>query len=944
VSDPAPTESTHTETVASETVASETGRVAERLLAKGTSVGRYVIVDWLGAGGMGSVYVAYDTELARRVAVKILRRSSDGTDGRARMLREAQAMARLSHPNVVAVFDVGTFEDRVFLAMEYVEGTTLSETLRENPPWRDALALLKAAGRGLAAAHSAGIVHRDFKPANVLLGKDGRVVVADFGIARAHEGGESPTSPGPAATSHPRDAVLPATPSNKVDAARLSSAGLPPSLSTPLTEADAVLGTTGYISPERAIKHRDDARSDQFSFCVTLYRALYARSPFPHTDFETYRRALLSPALPAPPGTPVPRWVHAVIARGLSLEPLDRFSSMAELLDALDRDPSRRRKRWLAAAGAVGVVSAVAFGAAARRQAIVARCHAGESLIAATWDAERREQVGAGIATTGVPFAQDFAARTQRLLDKYAADWAGTYREASEATLIRGDENAVTLQRRLGCLDAAREEFGALVTLLSRADGVIAEHALSAVYGLRSPRACLERAALLSTTISADAPSERSAAIVHAVAEAQALSLASKCEEAATVAARTLPDARALPRPHSVADLLKVIADCTNQTQDAKAARERYEEVLGAAEAAGDDSLAANVAASIAFGLSNSLGDQPAAERWLGIAKGIRAREGEDERADADILEAEQTVLSAGGHPDRSLALSDRLIPLLERIYGASHPKLAAAINNRACDLGAVGKQGLAVKEFRRSIAMQELLYGPNLVALSVDYNNVGSTLTELGRYDEAREAIVHALALAAPLGPSNPRNVVPLASLAVLSDRVGDWDETLRTADRGIAIVEATEGAETHYLPCLLVERGRALLARGAPEEARRSCQRALREQENEGIIGPDKIYQDDALACLGAAELGLGRTNEALTHLERSVSFTTRQVPADLARARFTLARALVAAKREPDRARTLAETARDELRKTPGGEREASEVARWIEATSSVAEARR
>jgi tetratricopeptide (TPR) repeat protein len=442
----------------------------------------------------------------------------------------------------------------------------------------------------------------------------------------------------------------------------------------------------------------------------------------------------------------------------------------------------------------------------------------------------------------------------------------------------------------------------------------------------------------------ADAPSGRSAASVHAVAEAQALSLASKCEEAMTVAARALPDARALPRQHAAADLLKVIADCTNQTQDAKAARERYEEVLGAAEAAGDDSLAVTVAASIAFQLSNSLADLPSAERWLGIAKGIRAREGEDERADAEILEAEQAVVSSQGHPDRSLALSDRLIPLLERIYGASHPKLAAAINNRACDLGAVGKQGLAVKEFRRSIAMQELLYGPNLVALSVDYNNVGSTLTELGRYDEAREAIVHALALAAPLGPSNPRNVVPLASLAVLSDRVGDWDETLRTADRGIAIVEATEGAETHYLPCLLVERGRALLARGAPEEARRSCQRALREQENEGIIGPDKIYQDDALACLGAAELGLGRTNEALTHLERSVSFTNRQVPADLARARFTLARALVAAKREPDRARTLAETARDELRKTPGGEREASEVARWIEATSSVAEARR
>src|SRR4051812_10268762 len=236
-------------------------------LPRGSAVGRYVVLERIGSGGMGVVYAAYDPELDRKVALKLLRPDRAGAAGEAalRLQRGAQAIARLSDPHVVAVYDAGTFGDQVFVAMELMEGRTLRQWLGEGKRgWREIVDVFVAAGRGLAAAHAAGLVHRDFKPDNVLLGTDGRVKVADFGLAR------------PVGDADPGGG----------EAALMESPGSRGLLATPLTEWGVAMGTPAYMAPEQLRGERADARSDQFSFCVALWEALYGRKPFAGESFR----------------------------------------------------------------------------------------------------------------------------------------------------------------------------------------------------------------------------------------------------------------------------------------------------------------------------------------------------------------------------------------------------------------------------------------------------------------------------------------------------------------------------------------------------------------------------------------------------------------------------------------------------------------------------------
>ncbi|HEX3761334.1 MAG TPA: protein kinase [Kofleriaceae bacterium] len=301
----------------------------------GARFGRYVVLDWLGAGGMGVVYSAHDPDLNRKVALKVLR--NDGDDRlpfRDLLLAEAQAMAQLAHPNVVTVFEVGSVDDRVFLAMELIEGQTLAGWLRASrrKPG-EILAMFVAAGRGLAAAHAAGLIHRDFKPDNVLVGNDGRVCVTDFGLAR----------PAPLSTdSAPRDPSDPA-------AARAPQTGL--------------AGTLAYMAPEQYLGRSVDARADQFSFAVGLYEALYGERPSASPPVSGDPPAVTTPLLRG-----VPVALRQTLLRALRRDPDERYPSITELLAALTPPPRRARHLAVAAiASLVGAALALAATAAVVR-------------------------------------------------------------------------------------------------------------------------------------------------------------------------------------------------------------------------------------------------------------------------------------------------------------------------------------------------------------------------------------------------------------------------------------------------------------------------------------------------------------------------------------------------------------------------------------------------
>ena len=398
------------------------------VLPQGTVVGRYVILQLLGHGAAGLVYAAYDGELDRKLALKFLRFRGDAEAVREashRLKREAQSMARLSHPNVVSIHDVGRVSGHMFLVMDYVPGGTLKAWLAVPRPWRQRLELLCKAGDGLAAAHAAGVVHRDFKPANVLIDRD-QPRVTDFGVAAADQAAP------PAET-----ASVPASPAL-------------PSGDELLT--NGVLGTVGYLAPEQAFLSRVDARSDQFSFCVTLYEALYGVLPFPARSLPEYIDAVDKGVVTPPAsgnGDRIPRSVNAAILRGLSADPERRFPTMEALLAELRRDRAQEIRRWTVwGALALCVVS---LGIAVRSRGAAARvplCPSPDEQLGGAWTPALRTRIGQVFAAA-TPFGSKTYEPVAEGIDRYASAVAHMRTEACEAARVQASQSESVMTLRL---------------------------------------------------------------------------------------------------------------------------------------------------------------------------------------------------------------------------------------------------------------------------------------------------------------------------------------------------------------------------------------------------------------------------------------------------------------------------------------------------------------
>ncbi|PRP92844.1 Serine/threonine-protein kinase PK-1 [Enhygromyxa salina] len=697
-------------------------------LGRGEQLGRYLIVDELGAGGMGKVYAAYDPELDRKLAIKLLHQAP-GTEvsdaslaSSSRLQREAQAMAKLSHRNVVAVYDVGIHRGSVFVAMEFVDGGTLDGWLREGPhPWREVLDRFIAAGRGLAAAHAAGLIHRDFKPANVLLGADGRVQVADFGLAR--RAGDTPARP------------------RAISA--LSEDTLGDSLSAPLTQTGALVGTPAYMAPEQFFGADVDARSDQFSFCVALWEALYGQRPFAGDTAAAILFALEQGKLREPPASAtVPSRLRRVVERGLAKDPAARWPDMPDLLEALVTDPAARRRRVAGVVLGVAGLAAIAIVPQLRAEPEPkpepepppAQCTGAEQALGQAWSSAQQAAVHARYAKLDGAWVAEHEARLSAQLDGWARAWTGAWTETCAATRIRGEQSEDMLDQRMLCLERRRARFETFVDELANADDDQLRRASAKVDDIGDIDDCSDPE-IMHARVPPPADPARRAEFERLLGELDAVLAQRTIGRYAEAKARLEPAyeaALATEHPTLIAEARYVRGDLLSQLREDGAEGE-IELAYEGALAAGLFLLAGKSAEDLASLIGVHDSRHPEAERWLRVAEAL-----------ADYVD------------------NDSFRILLHEARGR-------------LERGR-GNYELAIVSYERAVAMALELYGPDAQRTGDAYFNLSTAQFDEGHIRQAMAGVERAQTIwAGTLGPDDLRSLVALNARAVLAWQMGD-------------------------------------------------------------------------------------------------------------------------------------------------------------------------
>jgi len=783
-------------------------------LLPGSRVDRYQILGAVGRGGMGEVYAAYHPDLDRRIALKVVAESgADSAERRARLLREARTIARLSHPNIVAVYDAGTVDDRVYIAMEFVEGETVDAWLRSQPRgWREIVDVFVAAGRGLAAAHAGGVIHRDFKPQNVMVGRDGNVRVMDFGLARLAEE--------PADTRVPDD-----------DAPDRPAA--PPTV----TKTGALIGTIAYMSPEQFRREPLDARSDQFSFCVALHEAIYGRRPeLGHLDASAIPPNASGDKSANTRGGNAPGWLRAVVARGLATDRDKRFPSMDALLAAARRGQNRIRRRaaTLAVVSAVAVVALAGWRLAAVRPIL---CAVPKAKLAAVWSTgndsgPRRRSVHSALARRG-PGGENTWRLVAKALDDYTSQWSAMYVETCEATHLQGDQSAEVLDLRMSCLRENLDGVRALTDVLARADAQVPlSEAVSAAHDLPVLSRCADVVGLRAAV-----PPPRDSNIAHrvdalrpAISDATALEAVGSHRAALEKALRILPDAEATGYRPLIAEVQYLVG--TSQADSASAdAAAMLEKALYSAEASRDDVTAAKAALFLVGVVGYRLNRPSESQRWANLASSILDRlSPPPTRLRAWLLHGEAAVLNGTGHFAAARSLFEQALSLKKAELGENDPDVARTMAALAWSLNGLGRPDEALRLSERAVQILGE-FDPDGIQLAYARDNQGDALLKLGRYREAETSYLAVLrALQAQFGPSHPDVALALHGLAEAKVGQGDipgaihyFEDALRIRRRQIK-EDPVALAETEFALA------RALAASGGDRHRARKLATAAR------------------------------------------------------------------------------------------------------------------
>lgn len=841
------------ETRESRAAAPEASAVPE--IAKGTLIGRYVVLGELGRGAMGAVYAAFDPDLDRRVALKLV--APRRGEARADLSREAKVLAKLEHPNVATVHDVGFWSELLFIAMELVDGGDLESWLAEPRSTSAIVEVFGQAGRGLAAAHARGVVHRDFKPTNALMGSDGRVRVADFGLARIATEVVGGVRPGD-------------------------------SIRSLVATHTSLAGTPDFMAPELYDGRPATVLSDQYAYCVALYWALTG-----HRRQSEHATAKLR--IPAP--------VRRALLRGLEADPDRRFASMDELLAAIDR--GRRSRSPFVYGAAIGLVGAAvgawsAFGSGERRD----RCGELRADWEQTYGESRRAGLRAALADVDVSYADDRARRVVAALDAYAEEW----NEELEAACTASDGAGKALA---SCLDARRGEFDALADVLEDGTPETLAGSLDAVLALRSPRSCRDPAATGWT-----APKlarESDPRVAHALRKAEALDALGEFERALVEAELALALAEELDDP-LLARAHFATGSAAYGLGDFARAERALRDAVTEAVALGEDGVAAEAIAQLITVVGVERSNEDAGAVWVELGQATVKRIGGETLAEADIEDAAGVFEASLGNWTKSRAHHERGLELRRRFLGESHPVVGLSLSNLATldleearfeDAIETAKHSLAIREaaygemhpdvatsrsllgalyfqtgdieqardqLEQALHIGEATLGPSHSRVASIRNNLAGVLNRQGEHGRARDLYLQALETwEAERGRSDPKVATAYNNVASTAFRIGDTQTAITHFEAAIEIWQATFGEDHPKVASGLMGLGNALLQAERCDEAVEALDSAVSTLQNAKESGTRVLAfalhgSSRALACAGQADRAYDRAEQAV------------------------------------------------------------------------------
>ncbi len=725
----------------------------------------------IGRGGMGVVYLAQHEPLSREVALKLTGGAATPV-GTERLLREARAMASITHENVITVYDVGTIEGQVFIAMEYLDGGTARSWLRERKrSCAEIVALYAKAAKGLAAAHARGVIHRDFKPDNILVAKDGRVRVADFGLAHAPGLTETLDLGAPRASGGAEEPLVPSGSTAVTnDDARLTVTG-------------AAVGTPGYMAPEQLQGHPAGHASDQFALCVSLHEALFGRRPFAGKTAASILEAIeRQQPHEHTPNSEVPAHVRKAVTRGLAVDPKARFASVHDLVRELSRDPAARLRRQAATVLALG---GTAFGTWLLARDDEDPCRGAQPQLAQHWNAGVAGEIEQAFRATALPYAEDAWSHSQTQLQAYADAWVAAHQDTCRATRVHDTQSAELMDLRMSCLRRRLAALAATVDVLRVPDADVVRNATAAAAQLPRLDRCADTEALREIGTIPPEHQQVAATVRDQLAHAKANLDAGKVQEGRALAERALALAEPIGLPILDAESNTMMALALRGFREWEAARPHAQAGVAAAIVARDDDIAARLATALHYIEGYRLRTSDA-EGWARLADAWITRLGSPPRHRAALLRNRALVARDKAHYEEAIGYLEQALPLVPDGVG---PEAIRTRGMFADTYRRMGDLDTAASLYEENLAAAEATLGDAHPLLAQELNNAAAVLLRLGRLDEAEAHFERALAIrTAAFGEQN--NIVgeSLTNLSLVAVQRGEHDVALSLLERARA------------------------------------------------------------------------------------------------------------------------------------------------------------